>query len=567
MITVLSAMLSVNPSAVPIKEIEQVLEEIIDSPDLGDHVDDVLIILKNVGIMNSDLVDKFYNLAVDILREESINDVVKLATKYNHMYTSYTGMYLNREFEAKVVKLILEDIEQQDVLTFHPQALAARLSLLITFGVNLDDNLIRKFKDFLGQYNAKSLLSISKAIDFRLKKEELKLMEKTINRDHRSPELTKIEEMSLLVNKASEEKFLKVTAEDKLVDIADLIRNYIHRNDFFNESFETVQKLLIERLDRKQGTTRAVTMLCNSIANPRQKIQAPELLDSFVRFFLGRPDPGELHSQSIFRLLEVCFDSGHNPDVKFLNLCCELLRRDIDAVSGLRAILTAQMLCYYRSVSKSLVTAIFSNEFMSRLDNELQMAVDRRHYPKVLRRSLMQLNRAVVLRYPEYGVPWFHSKYCAEHEMSLRLKLFSDTIVFKDQVSQQLGALLGGWRYYKENSFSQYYNPIDFEVHFDGDRPVDLTAKMTHDGDHVTKVAIMVLPSHMITVDTRTVGKYLISNCEELEMQGWKVVTINPYMWNSLQLGSDSRKKDYLWKEIKSILNQEQTIQNENILN
>jgi len=196
-----------------------------------------------------------------------------------------TGMYLNREFEAKVVKLILEDIEQQDVLTFHPQALAARLSLLITFGVNLDDNLIRKFKDFLGQYNAKSLLSISKAIDFRLKKEELKLMEKTINRDHRSPELTKIEEMSLLVNKASEEKFLKVTAEDKLVDIADLIRNYIHRNDFFNESFETVQKLLIERLDRKQGTTRAVTMLCNSIANPRQKIQAPELLDSFVRFF------------------------------------------------------------------------------------------------------------------------------------------------------------------------------------------------------------------------------------------------------------------------------------------
>merc|ERR1719282_862775 len=104
-------------------------------------------------------------------------------------------------------------------------------------------------------------------------------------------------------------------------------------------------------------------------------------------------------------------------------------------------------------------------------------------------------------------------------------------------------------------------------VHFDGDRPVDLTAKMTHDGDHVTKVAILVLPSHMITVDTRTVGKYLISNCEELEMQGWKVVTINPYMWNSLQLGSDSRKKDYLWKEIKSILNQEQTIQNENILN
>lgn len=560
MITVLSSMLSINPSAVPIKEIEQVLEEIIDSPDLGYHVDDVLNIVRNVGIVNSNLVDNFFNLALDLLNEDSTSDVVKFASRYISMYSTYTGMYRNKEFEAKVVKLILEDIELQDVLTYHPQAFAARLSLLIEFGVNLDDNIINKFKDFLNQYNAKSLLSISRAIDFRLKREEMKLMEKTINRNHRSPELIKIEEMNVLVNKASEEKFLKVTLEDKLVEIADLIKNYIYRNDFFNESFMNVKELLIERIDRRQGTTRAVSTLCSSVANPRQKIEAPDLLDSFVRFYLGRPDPTELHTHSVFRLLEVCFDSGHDPDIKFTNLCCDLLRRDIDAVSGRTAISMALMLCYYRSISKSLVTAIFSNEFMSRLDNELQMAVDRRHYPKMLRRSLMELNRAVVLRYPEFGVPWFHSKYCAEHEISLRLKLFSDTIVFKDQVSQQLEKMFGGWRYYKENSFSQYYNFIDFEVHFDGESPVDLSAKMTHDPDHVTRVAIQVLPSHMITVDTRAVGKYMLCNREELELQGWKVVTVNPYTWNSLQLGSDTRRKDYLWKEIKSALRQDYPI-------
>ena len=137
--------------------------------------------------------------------------------------------------------------------------------------------------------------------------------------------------------------------------------------------------------------------------------------------------------------------------------------------------------------------------------------------------------------------------------MSLRLKLFSDTIVFKDQVSQQLGALLGGWRYYKENSFSQYYNPIDFEVHFDGDRPVDLTAKMTHDGDHVTKVAIMVLPSHMITVDTRqsaewfnlvyfrterfTVNHTMMRSSFNPRLQGYNPVSISIFSTKKASLG------------------------------
>merc|ERR1712083_297301 len=85
----------------------------------------------------------------------------------------------------------------------------------------------------------------------------------------------------------------------------------------------------------------------------------------------------------------------------------------------------------------------------------------------VLRKQLMLLNRSVVLRYPEFGVPWFHSKYCAENEILLRQRLTQDNIAFKEQVSEQLAAILGGWRYYKENSFSKSYNHIDFEIHFD----------------------------------------------------------------------------------------------------
>lgn len=35
-------------------------------------------------------------------------------------------------------------------------------------------------------------------------------------------------------------------------------------------------------------------------------------------------------------------------------------------------------------------------------------------YPIKVRQVLMLLNRAVCIDYPEFDVPWFHTKYCEE---------------------------------------------------------------------------------------------------------------------------------------------------------
>merc|ERR1739838_134029 len=60
MITVISALLSVNPSTIPVKAVEEIVETVIDSPHLSDHVDDILNIMENVGVLiNDKLVDKF----------------------------------------------------------------------------------------------------------------------------------------------------------------------------------------------------------------------------------------------------------------------------------------------------------------------------------------------------------------------------------------------------------------------------------------------------------------------------------------------------------------------------
>ena len=552
MITVLNGMLKINPSAVPLKKIELIIENIIESPHLSDHVDDVFQILRNVGIINNALVERFFLECFEALKSESGDgkwnkdggDMIRLANRYLQMHNTYSGKYLNHDFEEKIVQYLLEELEEKDPTIYHPRAFGSRISMLLQFGKKLDEGLIKKFMDFLPNYNAQTLLSISKAIDTRLKK-----FNQPLNRKQRNSYIEMLEELNVHVNKASELKLRNFEIlDEKLVDIADLMRNYIYRNDFFNEQYDFVKEKVIEKIDGGHMSTRYVGLLCSAVNNPRRKLESPELLESFVNFYLNRQDPKELHSESVYKLLEICFDSGHVPNKKFLELFSDLLKRDIDSLSGLRTLTIAFMLSCYDSVSRPLITAIFSNEFMNRLDNELEMASDRKHYPKILRKALMILNRAVVLRNPEYGVPWFHSKYCAENQMYLRAKSSTDTFSFKEEVSEHLASLLGGWRYYKENTFSQYYNNIDFEVHFDSrGKPLDLTSSLNvSDEAGVTKVAVQVIPANMMTVDTRKVAGHVTSNNRELELQGWRVITVNPFLWNSMQMGDYSSKNKYL---------------------
>ena len=559
MINVISAVVSVNPSAVPIKDVEEILQTLISSHHLVDHVEDVFSIMRNVGIIKNELVDKFFLLSFDALKkEESSNEIVKFASRYMMMHSVYTGLYLNNQFEKKVVNSILQEMEEKNPIILHPKALASRISILLCFGEMLKPDHYQKFKDFLPQFSARSLLFISKAIDSQLKK--LTKFHFSVNpgtREQRSPFYEMLEEMNIMINKASENKlkaFDEEGSDDKLVDIADLMRNYIYRNDFFNEYFNFVKGKLIERINEGEVSTKTVGSICTAVNNPRQKIETPELLRCLVRFYMSRPDPSELHTESLYRLLEICFDSGHVPDREFLQLFCQLLTRDIDSISGLRTITIAFILCYYNAVSKPLVTAIFSNEFMTRLDNEMKLASDRKHYPKMLRKGLMSLNRAVVLRYPEYGVPWFHSRYCAENEIHLRLKRSVESLAMKEDVADCLSELLGGWRYFQENTFSQYYNTIDYEIHLNQKgRPIDLSMDRKESGE-VVKVAILVLPPNMYTVDTRSLAGYLHANSEELKLQNWKVIELNPYNWNSMQMAEKKSKKEYLKQQLAGAL-------------
>ena len=105
-------------------------------------------------------------------------------------------------------------------------------------------------------------------------------------------------------------------------------------------------------------------------------------------------------------------------------------------------------------------------------------------------------------------------------------------------------------RYFRENTFSEYYNTIDFEVQLtEKGSPVDLSVDRRSTGE-VTRVAILVLPPNMFTVDTRSLAGSINANTEELRLQNWKVIEVNPYVWNSMQMGDERAKNEYLKQQL-----------------
>jgi hypothetical protein len=61
--------------------------------------------------------------------------------------------------------------------------------------------------------------------------------------------------------------------------------------------------------------------------------------------------------------------------------------RDIESIVGLRVLTGAVALCGFQSLPEQLAKAIFSAEFMSKLDREMEMCRDGRGYVRQRRQS------------------------------------------------------------------------------------------------------------------------------------------------------------------------------------
>lgn len=552
MVSCLSSALRVNPSAIPLKDIEEIVENIVNSEHLVDHVNDIYQIMRNVGIINDDLVDKFFLASFEALKNENSSELLRFAVRYTNMNSVFTGHYYNKEFEQKIIDFVLEEMKVNNPICLHPLEFARRIGMLITFGHRLPSLLDEKLQDMLPQLCTQGLLTISRGIQYQQRKSRrdiLNVSNHPVPRDQKSPFMEWIEEMSIHVGRASAAKLIEKEGENANVkDLAYILKNFTMRNDFFDEElFNHVTDCLIQKVNQGNISIKMIGQISSALRNSRIKVENPKLIQCLIHFFLCRPDPSEIHIGHTSKLLKYCYETGYEPDQKFLHMVCQGLLRDVDSLFGLETMQLAHILCHYNSISKNLVTALFSNEFMAKLDSEMELTASRKQYLKQLRRSLMELNRSVTLRHPEIGVPWFHRKYC--HENSKELTTFRrspEGKALKEEVSEELQALTGGWRFVREDTHSEYYNPIAFEIQYDErGQPVDLNTSKSNPRK-VKKFAIQVLPISAFTADTKKLSGGMQSHTRELELQGWTVINVDPFSWNSLQMGEGKAKNQFL---------------------
>lgn len=85
--------------------------------------------------------------------------------------------------------------------------------------------------------------------------------------------------------------------------------------------------------------------------------------------------------------------------------------RDFNIMSGLAVVEGCLALAFYRELPGPLIDRVFNISFIQRVEDELEQCYSKDFYPQRVLNSVMQLNRAVCLDYPENKVPWFQQNY------------------------------------------------------------------------------------------------------------------------------------------------------------
>ena len=168
----------------------------------------------------------------------------------------------------------------------------------------------------------------------------------------------------------------------------------------------------------------------------------------------------------------------------------------------------------------------------------------------------------MVLRYPGYGVPWFHHNYCTEHAADLKKSAKSGTaeaVALRQEVYEELCSVMGGWRFVREDVTTKHFNNVDFEVAYNmRGEPLDLVSNPRMEAA-VRRVAVQVVPAAMYTEDTRAMMMRPRVAAQELELEGWQVVSPSPQAWNSLQRAGAGQKRSYLETLLRQGAEEERT--------
>ncbi|XP_014677101.1 PREDICTED: uncharacterized protein LOC106816969 [Priapulus caudatus] len=254
---------------------------------------------------------------------------------------------------------------------------------------------------------------------------------------------------------------------------------------------------------------------------------------------------------------------GYQPEKldALLRVVMKLFENDDGSISAMDHLQLANALTELNLFPEVLARKIFSLPFVMEVDKHCESVGIRQKSSEILQRTLMKLNRCVVLDFPQYAVPWFHDLYCQYylpmHEPRRPLKL---------EVEHVLAEALGGVQFYRANTTSQYYHRIDFEFVLDGKGqpmpvehliPRSNAAALWASGEDAVllppdaqRVAMNVTsPAQYCSNENRLLAQGVMK-WRHLEMLGYRVVQVSHFEWNSMSLCDPVEKARYLRRKV-----------------
>ncbi|XP_033625170.1 FAST kinase domain-containing protein 1, mitochondrial-like [Asterias rubens] len=249
----------------------------------------------------------------------------------------------------------------------------------------------------------------------------------------------------------------------------------------------------------------------------------------------------------------------------FFAACVSRCEPFLDSLPAGYLVDLTHILTFLQQFPEVFIRRIFSLDFLTKLDEELETIPDR---SLMYRRKLMYLNRTVALECPELQVPWFHEQF--NQDLLKKRSLSFDPSLRSVQTT--LVEVLGGAQYLRSFVVSPYYYDISFECVLDSDgHPLacaDYGSVLNRSGEKVAnsmladlmqwgtqtkqlpqgaqRVAIDFLPSSLFCLNSRHNLGMVVMKQRHLELMGYRYVQIPHFVWSSQALAEPVEKVEYL---------------------
>ncbi|XP_055253491.1 FAST kinase domain-containing protein 1, mitochondrial isoform X3 [Moschus berezovskii] len=288
------------------------------------------------------------------------------------------------------------------------------------------------------------------------------------------------------------------------------------------------------------------------------------LLDKIASVVLQQIE--KIHPFAILAIILPFSTLNYDPPQRdeFFGTCIQHLNSYLSVLDPLVLVFLGYSLATLQYFPEDLLKAIFNIKFLARLDSQLELICSSLNMKVQFR--LMELNRAVCLECPEYQIPWFHDRFCQQHNN----KDFGSMNGAQQQIYKMLAEVLGGINFVKASVLTPYYYTIDFECILDKRRnPLPY-------GSHNT--TLEKLPKIHLESNTQIAGSRLPPGAEKialefldsrafcrniphlkgksamkkrhLEILGYHVIQIPHFEWNSMALSTKDARMNYLRERI-----------------